>query len=161
MASDAILRLSERQRQCLRLTLVRRSSKEIARELGISAHMVDKYIKTAREMLGVTSRFEAARLLADHEGVDWVQKLDPQRLDLSLPILAPPSPAPRSGEASGAGTQGVPLPFPTAGRPRNDLTAGQRLAWITAIAAFSAVLAAGLMSGSITLLQAIGSLLPR
>jgi hypothetical protein len=44
------------------------SSKDIARSLSISPHTVDQRLRLAMRTLGVASRVEAARLLADAEG---------------------------------------------------------------------------------------------
>lgn len=65
--TDRIERLSEGQRDCLRLVAEHRSSKEIARLLSISPHTVDQRLKRATSILSVGSRFEAARALFEHE----------------------------------------------------------------------------------------------
>ncbi len=56
--------LTERQRQCLEGILNLKSGKEIARELGISAHAVEKHLRASRDKLGATSSADAARLFA-------------------------------------------------------------------------------------------------
>ncbi len=61
-------RLSDGQKECLRLVMQHFSSKEIARRLGVSPHTVDKRLKQAIAALGVNSRVDAARLLAQTEG---------------------------------------------------------------------------------------------
>jgi DNA-binding CsgD family transcriptional regulator len=61
-------RLTEGQKDCLRLVKLHLSSKEIARELGISPHTVDQRLKRATAILASSTRFEAARLLSDEEG---------------------------------------------------------------------------------------------
>jgi DNA-binding CsgD family transcriptional regulator len=58
-----VARLTEGQRLCLLLVAEHRSSKEIARHLGISSHTVDQRIRTALKTLGVRQRAHAARLL--------------------------------------------------------------------------------------------------
>lgn len=55
--------LTEGQRLCLMLVSEQRSSKEIARHLGISSHTVDQRMRAALKTLGVQQRAEAARLL--------------------------------------------------------------------------------------------------
>ena len=60
MAGTALAGLTERQRQVLDLLIEHKSSKEIARVLGISPHTVDQRIRFAREKLGARSRGEAA-----------------------------------------------------------------------------------------------------
>jgi len=105
--------LNEKQRACLRLVLQLKTSKEIARELGISPHTVDRRLKDAMERLGAASRFEAAQMLAaaDHY----------QSLAYQAPALAPPGSPPsdrddRSGDAAankleaGSETDGEDLP---------------------------------------------------
>ena len=56
--------LTPKERECLRLVAQQRSSKEIARELGISKASVDTYCNRARAKLGVADRYEAARVMA-------------------------------------------------------------------------------------------------
>jgi len=55
--------LTPKERDCLRLVMERRSSKQIARQLGISRTSVDTYVRRAREKLGLKDRYAAARLL--------------------------------------------------------------------------------------------------
>ena len=65
--TDIVLRgrlaaLSEGQLQVLALVAQYKSSKEIARMLGISPNTVDQRLKRVQAILGVAGRFEAARL---------------------------------------------------------------------------------------------------
>lgn len=53
-------RLTESERACLRLVDQHMSSKEIARELGLSKHTVDWHLTNARRRLGAADRYEAA-----------------------------------------------------------------------------------------------------
>lgn len=62
-------RLSDRQRECLRMIARGLSPKELAAELRLSVETVHAHLKAARRTLGVTSSREAARLLARHESV--------------------------------------------------------------------------------------------
>jgi DNA-binding CsgD family transcriptional regulator len=59
--------LTQRERDCLRLVDQHLSSKQIARELGMSKTSVDTYCDRARRKLGVDDRFKAAKLLRDGE----------------------------------------------------------------------------------------------
>jgi DNA-binding CsgD family transcriptional regulator len=59
--------LTPQERECLRLVAQQRSSKEIARELGISKASVDTYCNRARAKLGVASRRTAAQLVVSLE----------------------------------------------------------------------------------------------
>lgn len=60
---ERIGRLTEAQRDVLRLIALRRTSKEIARELKISPVTVDQRVKRIQQILGASSRSEAARFL--------------------------------------------------------------------------------------------------
>jgi len=62
-AQDRLDLLSEGQRAVLALVAEYKSSKEIARELGISPNTVDQRLKRVQAILGVSGRFDAARLL--------------------------------------------------------------------------------------------------
>jgi DNA-binding CsgD family transcriptional regulator len=62
-----LAKLSEGQKACLRLVYAHMSSKDIARDLGISPHTVDARLRAAIHTLGVATRVEAARQLATAE----------------------------------------------------------------------------------------------
>lgn len=59
----ALSRLTENERACLLRRLEHQTAKEMAIDLGISPHAVEKRLKMARTKLGVSSSLEAARLL--------------------------------------------------------------------------------------------------
>lgn len=67
-ANNPILRLTEREKQALRAWLDHKSAKQIAIDLGITHHAVEKRLKMARTKLGAGSSLEAARMLAEAEG---------------------------------------------------------------------------------------------
>ena len=175
MESDRIEKLTEAQRICLRMVLMHLSSKDIARELGISPHTVDQRLRMAIQALGVANRFEAARILARYESPN-AYKPAYQSAVYQTPHVAPqPVPATvglsdisgvRQGDDSFHGsavreeqiafrtpafaTGGSPfvnLPIPTPGRERNDLSIVQRLGWIVSIAIASALAFGGLLAG--------------
>ncbi|PHY21222.1 helix-turn-helix transcriptional regulator [Caulobacter sp. BP25] len=62
---EGLDRLTERERECLRLVDRHMSSKEIARELGLSKHTVDWHLDKARRRLGAADRYDAARRVFD------------------------------------------------------------------------------------------------
>jgi DNA-binding CsgD family transcriptional regulator len=64
-----INRLTEREKEVLRAWLGHKSAKEIALDLGITHHAVEKRLKMARTKLDAGSSLEAARMLAEAEGV--------------------------------------------------------------------------------------------
>jgi DNA-binding CsgD family transcriptional regulator len=63
----ALARLTENEKECLRRRMWPQTAKEMAVELGISPHAVEKRLKMARAKLGLTSSLAAARLLVDEE----------------------------------------------------------------------------------------------
>ncbi len=67
MTAGRIEQLTEAQRACLRLVLTHHNSKEIAAIFGVSPSAIDKRIERAIQILGVGTRFEAARRLQEHE----------------------------------------------------------------------------------------------
>lgn len=67
-ASGGVGRLTEREREVLRLLMRGHDVKSIARELSISTSAVNERLRSARLKLGVTSSREAARMLSAHEG---------------------------------------------------------------------------------------------
>jgi len=89
---EALSRLTENEKLCLRRRLRPQTAKEMAIELGISPHAVEKRLKMARAKLGLSSSLAAARLLAR---VEADQHLVPQAPDL-------PGDAPRQQEGVGA-----------------------------------------------------------
>src|SRR5690349_5868847 len=64
--------LTPRERECLRLVDQHFSSKQIARELGMSKTSVDTYCDRARKKLGVGDRYQAAKLLREVDVVNPV-----------------------------------------------------------------------------------------
>jgi DNA-binding CsgD family transcriptional regulator len=156
--AQRVARLTAGQLDCLRLVDQHLNSKEIAAELRISSHTVDQRIRQALHILGVERRAQAARIVAQYSGPY-------QRLIHQSPHIEPASPnghpkaavshlirhADRAGEVGEAGflTEQRPAsfrlslqpPFATRSNPRNEMSVGQRLFWIAAIAigaAFSA-----------------------
>lgn len=65
--SEAVQRLTERQKDCLRLVAQGYTSKEIGRALALSPSTVDNHILAAVQATGSLSRGNAARLLAQNE----------------------------------------------------------------------------------------------
>jgi DNA-binding CsgD family transcriptional regulator len=71
----ALDRLTDNEKTCLRGRLAQRTAKEMALELGISPHAVEKRLKMARTKLGLSSSLAAARLL---EASEAYQRTGPQ-----------------------------------------------------------------------------------
>lgn len=94
MPENVLDRLSDRQRECLRLVAQGYTSKEIGRMLGLSPSTIDNHIRLATERLGVTNRMAAARMVRDG---------NPARLssDHRFPTFLPPL----GGAPNGADTR--------------------------------------------------------
>lgn len=156
--AERVARLTPGQLDCLRLVDQHLNSKEIAAELGISPHTVDQRVRQSLHILGVERRAQAARIVAQYSGP--YQRLIhqspyiPGETDSRHPEAAVSNQirhADRAGEAGRPGflTEQRPAsfwpslqpPFATRSNPRNEMSVGQRLFWIVAIAigaAFSA-----------------------
>jgi DNA-binding CsgD family transcriptional regulator len=83
--ANAIDRLTDRQRECLRLVHQHLTSKDIARRLGISPHTVDMRLRTAIRLLNVQNRTQAALLLANAEAAATYHRDVYQTLTLDTP----------------------------------------------------------------------------
>jgi DNA-binding CsgD family transcriptional regulator len=83
---DSLARLTEREKLCLRQWLQHKSAKEIAADLGISHHAVEKRLKMARTKLGATSSLEAARMLGAAEGYGQTVTQSPDLASDALPL---------------------------------------------------------------------------
>jgi DNA-binding CsgD family transcriptional regulator len=66
--AEGLARLSEREREVLRLLVEGHELKSIAASLGLSIHTINDRLREARGKLGVSSSRAAARLLAAQEG---------------------------------------------------------------------------------------------
>ena len=150
MTRHGVARLTEGQRDVLRMVNRHMETKEIARELGISPDGVNQRIKTAMRTLGVSKRRDAALILAEAEGPDSYQPQVHQPLDIAAGSeLATFAPSTESGREQGpasigamreeqAAFEAVPqprsrwfrLPLPVRGGRPGDLSALQRLGWI-------------------------------
>jgi DNA-binding CsgD family transcriptional regulator len=75
----AILRLTTAERECLKRCLSHQTAKQMALDLGISPHAVEKRLKMARAKLGLCSSLEAAKLVESLEGSG---RLGPHASDL-------------------------------------------------------------------------------
>ena len=83
---ESLSRLTEREKVCLRQWLQHKSAKEIAADLGISHHAVEKRLKMARIKLDATSSLEAARMLREAEGYGQAVAHSPDLFSDALPL---------------------------------------------------------------------------
>ncbi|MBW0144329.1 helix-turn-helix domain-containing protein [Sphingomicrobium clamense] len=171
--SALVAQLSEGQLEVLRMVANHMNSKEIAAELDISPHTVDQRARQAIQILGVSRRQEAARLVVQVEGPS-------QRLIHQSPYIPEATEssqsentvgtqirhASRAGGSDFAGLQteqgsarirtSLPLPFATGSQPRNEMGVGFRLLWIVLIA-IGALFSAGMyLAGLESLARLLG-----
>jgi DNA-binding CsgD family transcriptional regulator len=83
---NSLSRLTEREKVCLRQWLQHKSAKEIAADLGISHHAVEKRLKMARIKLGATSSLDAARMLVEAEGYGQAVPQSPDLVSDTRPL---------------------------------------------------------------------------
>jgi DNA-binding CsgD family transcriptional regulator len=154
MDRDRTARLSEGQRECLRMVFRHMETKEIARELGISPDGVTQRIKTAMRILGVSRRKDAARILAEAEDLSPYPPLVHLSRDIdaaSDSAIMTPSTGGEQWQHGGPSSEGMReeqavfetgsapqlggfrLPLPVKGGRPDDLTHFQRLVWVFAI----------------------------
>jgi DNA-binding CsgD family transcriptional regulator len=142
MDPDGLSKLTERERDCLRLVLVTDNQKEIARLLGIAPNTVYGHLKSAMRKLGVSNSARAAQMLRDHEAIPA-----PPQFGGDQPAALPdpiPSPIGLEPSTSSGGPQGAErgeqrasfvgwlrhllrMPAERQTGHGNDLTIGQRL----------------------------------
>jgi len=83
---ESLSRLTDREKVCLRQWLQHKSAKEIAADLRISHHAVEKRLKMARTKLGATSSLEAARMLCEAEGYGQAVAQSPDLASDAVPL---------------------------------------------------------------------------
>ncbi|MBB3764426.1 DNA-binding CsgD family transcriptional regulator [Sphingomicrobium lutaoense] len=158
--TQRVEKLSPGQLECLELVDAHLSSKEIAAELDISPHTVDQRIRQSLQILGVSRRQQAARLVAQvrapyqrliHQSSHIPAPTEPRQTDEAISNQI--RHADRAGSSGFAGPKteqghvsgriSLPLPFATRNQPRNEMGVGTRLLWI-AIIAMGATFSAGM-----------------
>ena len=82
-----VARLTDKQRECMHLVVMRKSSKEIARELCIAKPTVDQRIASARQILGARNRDEAALIFASATQIYDRVIYDSARIPVSSPMV--------------------------------------------------------------------------
>ncbi|HZF43729.1 MAG TPA: helix-turn-helix transcriptional regulator [Sphingomonadaceae bacterium] len=162
---SSIERVTENQRECLRLVWRHYESKQIARELNITPFAVDGRIKNAMRTLQVEDRFEAARMIVQAEAEAGVQSAiyppsDIPGRPLSYSTSDPSMHGERQADLLALEEAQAPYslyprheaswfspPLPSHGRTTNDLTLSARLLWIAALAIGTALAFGALAAG--------------
>ncbi|BBF70947.1 sigma factor-like helix-turn-helix DNA-binding protein [Sphingomonas bisphenolicum] len=179
MSSDRYRRLTEAQRETLRLYHQHLQIKEIAQQLGISESTVNQRLTQCRRIVGASSSRAAARWVAEYEARDDI--CSPSAYSFSAMVS---SSVLSSGEAvtvmgtddgsedsdmarddapalpASAAPPGrpTPWPLPTAASPKNRLSSWTRLALVWAVAAGLLIAAIALVMLGVGLQEALVSL---
>ena len=156
MARGALEQLTDAQRECLRLVYAHHNSKEIAEIVGISPSAVDKRIERAVQILGVPSRFVAARMLAAEEGGPTYEQTTSEPFDLPF---TPASSRTAAGEPLWLVRRllGIAPIAGSEGEARNPLTKAQRLGVIVGLIFLISMSSMALLNLGHTLSSLVGS----
>lgn len=87
----AVAGLTYKERQCLAGWLARRTAKQIALDLGITYHAVEKRLKSARAKLGVRTSLDAALLF---DAVEQYKRTVSQSPEIASRLVKPKEAAP-------------------------------------------------------------------
>lgn len=166
--AEDIDRLTERHKQILRLVHRRFETKDISRELDLPPGRINKDIAQAKRILGVGRRHAAARILFEFENPDalpaeghsvagYSMSLPQADISRSNDAVVEPSGTPTAGAyelrevqmpygAPASLSLFIPLPFPTNGRPRNDLNSFSTTLVVMAMTLLGAGMASSVVS---------------
>lgn len=139
----AVERLTERQKDCLRLVAQGYTSKEIGRALDLSPSTVDNHILAAVQATGSLNRGDAARLLARSE--------TRQNLPRELQEVAKPAETGAFGATAADQASAIPhrtaWSLPPIGGQRNELDAAEKTLRIVqvAVVGFGAIMSLSLL----------------
>lgn len=115
MTSDRLERLTEKEREALRLVPTHGTISAIATELGISDSAVKLRFASAAKKLGVVGRHDAARLLLADEGwPPYLNRTAPNGQVVPLAPLAASDPRQAPGDGDD-GTEGGSIEEPSIG----------------------------------------------
>ena len=175
--AERVAKLTDAQRDVLRRYRVRKSAKQIGRELGITHFAVNERLRSARRVLGVERSEEAARLLAEAETGEAYNHLVCEPLPIAEPVkhvmFSNPGEdgkwPPRAGRISAVREEQVPymalsspslrLPLPRYRGDRNDLTTRIRFLWIVALTVGFAVVLGSLITISTGVVRLVSQII--
>jgi DNA-binding CsgD family transcriptional regulator len=134
MVKTSIERLTARHRDCLQLVAMNHSTKEIAKKLSLSPNTVDGYISDAREILGASSRRDAARIFRTFSDEKSPQSLrgDFSRVSSSYDSRSTLLGGPKNDLRDAASPQDDSFQWFRGKREHNTLSSPQRIMWIAA-----------------------------
>jgi DNA-binding CsgD family transcriptional regulator len=166
MVDDRSQNLTERQLECLRLVYTHHTIQEIAARLSLTVEGVNYHLTGARKILGIGSSAAAARLVfgaklpseyishvaapntvvppAENDSFSPSDE-DPDGQENAAPMLQEMQ-AEYTADFRSQQGRGLRLPIRTGGRPTNDLTPWEVLAWGLGIAFLAVALLGAMMS---------------
>lgn len=142
-------RLSDREKECLRLLLAPMRPKDIAHALNLSVHTVNGHLQQARRKLGATDSLSAARMLRRSEA-----PLKNEGVNILVSENASSLMQGNEADASigtEVGRDSWQSPIARDGRPWNDLDLRWRIAWPIALFFLVAMGVSALSSGAASL----------
>ncbi|RYD49598.1 MAG: hypothetical protein EOP60_13525 [Sphingomonadales bacterium] len=125
-------RLTDRERDALRLYNDLNSAKAVAQKLNVSHHTVYQRLGSAKDKLDAPSYMAAARELVEAERAANAESFAYEQFGV----------VPDRFSSSHSVVSGLPWPFPTPGRPENDLSFGGKLIAILGLALMMMAVAA-------------------
>lgn len=134
--------LTDVQVRCLHLVARGYTSKEIAKELGLTPMTVDQYLHRAKKTVGAPDRRSAARRVLDPPDANAFKPFEFKTPSVAkaLPDVTPVAlPGKGDTETSDAKQWQVHLWFPLLGGSRSDLDANQKTKVILRIAGLSLI----------------------
>ncbi|RDV01608.1 LuxR family transcriptional regulator [Sphingorhabdus pulchriflava] len=146
MDEQKIERLTDRQKDCLRLVAQGFTSKEIGRLLDLSPSTVDNHVTMAVQLLGAPSRGAAARALASAEVGQYLPSQSPELADSGDSAM---NPSKAEGKVQANFGQRL-LVLPPVGGKKNDLDGTSRtlrILQVAVLATASAIALTILISG--------------
>lgn len=157
---DLLNGLTDSQKACLRLVHAGQTSKEIARQTGLTPQTVDQYMSRAVAHLGAANRYQAAKWLADAEASPIkVSEFSPQAVapdGLATATIGAPAQGSNVGQRVNVqGSDEGPRPrnaladlfkLPPVGGKRHELDWAGRTTLVLRVAITAIVAAAGLVA---------------
>jgi|JI7StandDraft_1071085.scaffolds.fasta_scaffold51257_3 DNA-binding CsgD family transcriptional regulator len=134
--------LTDVQVNCLRLVADGYTSKEIAKQLGLTPMTVDQYLQRAKTAMGAPDRRTAARWLAESQQFRPFKsfELKPAPVVGPVPDVTPPVvPAEDEPSQTATGQWQTRLGYPPLGGIRPSLDASQKTSTILRIAGLSLI----------------------
>ena len=147
--NDPTNTLSEGQKSCLRLVAQGMSSKEIAKQTGLTPQTVDTYVKASLARLGASNRREAARTL-----VAWEAAHDASANGETVDQIADKTSG--SADAPGASDGRGWFTLPPLGGGYQDLSWSQKTYQALQVAAVAAATIVGVALGIAGLFHTFG-----